>query len=34
MNKSGQMGVPVVIIGDIIIVGYDEAAMKKALKIK
>jgi len=34
MNKSGQMGVPVVIIGDITIVGYDEAAMKKALKIK
>ena len=34
MNKSGQVGVPVVIIGDIVIVGYDEVAMKKALKIK
>lgn len=34
MNKSGQVGVPVVVIGDIVIVGYDEVAMKKALKIK
>ncbi|MEM4263615.1 MAG: glutaredoxin domain-containing protein, partial [Candidatus Woesearchaeota archaeon] len=34
MNKSGQAGVPVVIIGDTVIVGYDEEAMKKALKIK
>lgn len=34
MNKSGQVGVPVVIIGSTVIVGYDEVAMKKVLKIK
>lgn len=34
MSKSGQMGVPVIIIGSVVIVGYDEEAMKKALKIK
>ncbi len=34
IKKSGQVGVPVVEIGKEIIVGYDEDAIKKALKIK
>ena len=34
IEKSGQMGVPVLDIGGTIIVGYDKAAIKKALKIK
>ena len=34
IEKSGQMGVPVIIIGGTIIVGYDEEAMKQALKLK
>jgi glutaredoxin-like YruB-family protein len=32
-RKSGQMGVPVIEIGSKIIVGYDEDALKDALKI-
>ncbi|MAG47820.1 NrdH-redoxin [archaeon] len=32
--KSGQSGVPVVEINDEIIVGFDQEAIKKALKIK
>jgi glutaredoxin 3 len=32
--KSDQMGVPVIEIGDTIIVGFDEAAIKKELKLK
>jgi glutaredoxin-like YruB-family protein len=34
VEKSGQMGVPVIEIGDTIIVGYDEEAIKNALKLK
>jgi len=33
-EKSGQIGVPVIDIDGKIIVGYDEPALKKALKIK
>lgn len=33
-EKSGQMGVPVIDIDGNIIVGFDEPALKKALKIK
>ena len=34
IEKSGQMGVPVIEIGDTIIVGYDRDSIKKALKLK
>ena len=34
MKKSGQMGVPVIDINGDIIVGYNESALKKALKLK
>lgn len=34
IDKSGQMGVPVIEIDGKIIVGYDEPALKKVLKIK
>lgn len=34
IEKSGQMGVPVLEIGDQIIVGYDPKALGKALKKK
>jgi len=34
IHKSGQMGVPVTDINGSVIVGYDEEALKKALKIK
>jgi glutaredoxin 3 len=33
IKKSGQMGVPVVEIGDTIIVGFNEPALKKVLKL-
>lgn len=33
VQKSGQMGVPVTDIDGTIIIGYDLAAMKKALKM-
>ncbi len=33
IEKSGQMGVPVIEIGEKIIVGFDKPAIKKALKI-
>ena len=33
-KKSGQIGVPVIEVDGKIIVGYDEPALKKALKIK
>jgi len=33
MEKSGQMGVPVIEVGKEIIVGFDEARLRKALKI-
>ena len=34
IKKSGQTGVPVLDINGTIIVGFDEAKIKKALKIK
>jgi glutaredoxin-like YruB-family protein len=34
IEKSGQMGVPVIEIGNQIIIGFDEDALRKALKIK
>lgn len=34
IQKSGQMGVPVIDVDGQIIIGYDEQALKKALKIK
>ena len=34
IEKSGQMGVPVLDINGTIIVGFDKDAMKKALKLK
>lgn len=34
VEKSGQMGVPVIDIDGQIIVGFDKDAMKKALKLK
>ena len=34
IKKSGQTGVPVIDINGKIIVGFDESAIKKALKIK
>lgn len=34
VEKSGQRGVPVIDIDGEIIIGYDEPALKKALKIK
>lgn len=34
MEKSGQSGIPVIEVDNSIIVGYDEGALKKALKIK
>ena len=33
VEKSGQMGVPVIEIEDKIIVGFDEQELKKALKV-
>ena len=33
VEKSGQMGVPVLDIGGTIIVGFDQEAIKKALKL-
>lgn len=33
IEKSGQMGVPVIEINGKIIIGYDQNAMKKALKL-
>jgi glutaredoxin 3 len=34
VHKTGQMGVPVIDIDGEIIIGFDEEAIKKALKIK
>ena len=34
VEKSGQMGVPVIDIDGTIIVGFDEDSIKEALKIK
>jgi glutaredoxin len=33
IQKSGQMGVPVIEIGDTILVGFDEEALKEALDL-
>ena len=33
IEKSGQMGVPVIIVGDEMIVGFDEAQLRTLLKI-
>ena len=32
VEKSGQMGVPVILIGDKVIVGFNKPAIEKALK--
>jgi glutaredoxin-like YruB-family protein len=32
VEKSGQMGVPVIVIGDKIIIGFDQAKIEEALK--
>jgi len=34
MEKSGQAGIPVTIIGKEVVVGYDEKKIKELLKIK
>jgi glutaredoxin-like YruB-family protein len=34
IDKSGQMGVPVIIVGENIIVGFDEDKVKELLEIK
>lgn len=34
IEKSGQLGVPVIDIGGDVVVGYDEAVMKELLGIK
>lgn len=34
IEKSGQMGVPVIVIGDEIIVGFDEPRLKELLNVK
>ena len=34
IEKSEQMGVPVILVDGQVIVGFDEQALKKALKIK
>lgn len=33
VEKSGQMGVPVILIGDQILVGFDEAKLKELLAV-
>ena len=33
IEKSGQMGVPVIVVGDELIVGFDEAQLRTLLKI-
>jgi glutaredoxin 3 len=33
IRKSGQMGVPVIDAGGVIVIGYDEEELKKALNI-
>lgn len=34
VEKSGQLGVPVIQIDDSVVVGYDEALLKQLLEIK
>lgn len=33
LEKSGQMGVPVITIGDSVIIGFNKERIKKALKL-
>jgi len=33
LEKSGQMGVPVIIIGDSVLIGFNKERVKKALKL-
>lgn len=33
VKKSGQLGVPVILINDEIIIGYDEPQLRKVLKL-
>ncbi len=33
IERSGQMGVPVIVIGDTIVIGYDEPKIKELLKL-
>ncbi len=33
VQKTGQMGVPVIVVGDEIVVGFDEARLKELLGI-
>ncbi len=33
IQKTGQMGVPVVMIGEEMVIGFDEAKLKELLKI-
>ncbi len=34
MEKSGQLGVPVITVGDELIVGFDEGRLRELLEIK
>jgi len=34
IEKSGQMGVPVIFIGDELIIGFDKDKLSKALGVK
>jgi len=34
MEKSGQMGVPVIIIDDVVVKGFDEERLRELLEIK
>lgn len=34
IQKSGQMGVPVILVDKQVVIGYNEPSLKKALKIK
>lgn len=34
IEKTGQMGVPVIQVGDTLIIGFDKEALKKALNLK
>ncbi|MBP9855896.1 MAG: glutaredoxin family protein [Candidatus Pacebacteria bacterium] len=33
MDKSGQMGVPVITVGDELIIGFDEERLRELLKV-
>lgn len=34
IEKSGQMGVPVIVVGDKVLTGYDESKLRELLGIK